>query len=61
MLVKRAVSRQQLEAMAAASPFQTCEIVESPIGYDVILRKDRLITVTAQSLPVFEPAGDRNL
>jgi ubiquinone/menaquinone biosynthesis C-methylase UbiE len=40
MLVKRAHSRPRLEAMAAASPFKTCEIVESPIGYEVVLRKD---------------------
>jgi ubiquinone/menaquinone biosynthesis C-methylase UbiE len=39
MLVKRAHPRQRLEAMAAASPFKTCEIVESPIGYEVVLRK----------------------
>jgi SAM-dependent methyltransferase len=59
ILVKRATSRQQLEAMAAASPFKTCKIVESPIGYEVVLRKDRRITATTQSLPAFEPAGDR--
>jgi hypothetical protein len=40
-LVKRAHSRQRLEAMAAASPFKTCEIqiVESPIAYEVVLKK----------------------
>jgi hypothetical protein len=39
MLVRRAHSRQELEAMAAASPFKTCEIVESPIAYAVVLKK----------------------
>jgi len=40
MLVKRAHPRQHLEAMAATSPFKTCEISESPIGYEVVLRKE---------------------
>ena len=57
ILVKRATSRQQLEAMAAASPFKTCEIAESPIGYEVVLRKDRRITATTQSLPLFGTPG----
>jgi ubiquinone/menaquinone biosynthesis C-methylase UbiE len=38
-LVKRAHSRRELEAMAAASPFKTCEIAESPIVYEVVLKK----------------------
>jgi ubiquinone/menaquinone biosynthesis C-methylase UbiE len=40
MLVKRAHSRQRLEAMAAASSFKACEIVESPIAYEVVLWKE---------------------
>src|SRR5262245_30461478 len=39
MLVKRAHPRERLEAMAAASPFGRCEIHESPIGYEVVLKK----------------------
>jgi ubiquinone/menaquinone biosynthesis C-methylase UbiE len=39
VLVKRAHPRERLEAMAAASPFGGCEIHESPIGYDVVMKK----------------------
>lgn len=39
MLVKRAHPRERIEAMAAASPFGRCEIHESPIGYEVVLKK----------------------
>jgi len=39
MLLKRAHPRERLEAMAAASPFGRCEIHESPIGYEVVLKK----------------------
>jgi ubiquinone/menaquinone biosynthesis C-methylase UbiE len=39
MLVKRAHPRARLEAMAAASPFGRCEIHQSPIGYELVLKK----------------------
>lgn len=39
MLVKRAHPRERLEVMAAASPFGRGEIHESPIGYEVVLKK----------------------
>ena len=39
MLTRRAHPRQELEALAAASAFGGCQIVENGIGYEVLLRK----------------------
>jgi hypothetical protein len=39
MLIKRAYTSDQFRSMAAASPFGSCTIEESPIGFEVRLRK----------------------
>jgi ubiquinone/menaquinone biosynthesis C-methylase UbiE len=39
MLIKWAHSRERLQAMVAASPFKTCDITETPIAYDVVVKK----------------------
>jgi ubiquinone/menaquinone biosynthesis C-methylase UbiE len=39
MLIKRAHPRERLQAMAAASPFKTYEIDETPMAYNVVMKK----------------------
>lgn len=39
MLRKRAYSREQLQGMVAQTPFQTCEIREEALGFEVMLGK----------------------
>jgi ubiquinone/menaquinone biosynthesis C-methylase UbiE len=39
MLTKLAHTKEELHELAAATPFQTCEVTETEVGYEVVLRK----------------------